>query len=336
MPDEWYYTQEGRGRGPVSEARLKELLDTGQLRPNDILWKEGITQKIKVESLFAAREQPEAPPAPAEAAPPAAPPPAVPDWLGDVAGAEQARAAGRQLPPESQPLDWLKDVPPPRSPLPPPPPPAAAPAAEPAAAAAEPPPAEPAADADVELLALAADFTRAAAEEQPARERPAPAPAQPPQRGPGRFLLLSNLFLSGAALVLAVLALGLHFYPNALRPALAHYDFSTPRAALVSRLQMQLRGDVPAAMELQALTAEDRLKEELETLEVRWEAEWQGIKVLFIAFRQAEVWHHSAVGFERNARTGYWIQVPLRLDDMRADNSDLAKQIESWEKEGHF
>jgi hypothetical protein len=46
MPDEWYYTQEGRGHGPVSEARLEELLATGQLRPNDILWKEGMTQKI--------------------------------------------------------------------------------------------------------------------------------------------------------------------------------------------------------------------------------------------------------------------------------------------------
>jgi hypothetical protein len=125
-------------------------------------------------------------------------------------------------------------------------------------------------------------------------------------------------------------------FANRPRSGLAPYDLSTPRAALVSRLQMQLRGDVPAAMELQALAGEDKLKEKLQTLEVRYESEWQGVKILFIAYRQGGVMRYSAVGFEQNARTGYWVQVPVRLDEVRARNADLAKQIESWERDGRF
>jgi hypothetical protein len=336
MPDEWYYTQDGRGHGPVSEARLEELLAAGQLRPNDILWMEGMTQKIKVEALLAAEEGPETPPSPAEQAKtagPPVPPPAVPDRLEDAAGAEPSRAAGRQPPPAaSRPLDWQKDAPPPRSP-----PQAATEAAEPAAGAAEPaPPAEPAADVDVELQALAADFAQAAAQEKAAAERPAPAPAQPRQRGPGRLLLVANLLLSTAAVALALLALALHFWANPLGPGLAGYDLSTPRAALVSRLQMQQRKDIRAALELQALTEGDKFREKLDTLEVEREVEWKGGTILFIAFQQDGVRRHSAVGFERDARTGYWLQVPLNLDRVRAADPDLAKHVESWESEGRF
>jgi hypothetical protein len=339
MPDEWYYTQEGRGRGPVSETQLRALLAAQQLRPNDIVWKEGMTQKIKVEALLAAQERREAepapPPVPGDA--PAAPAPAaaVPDWLEDVARAEEARAASRPPPPtENQPLDWLKDMPPPRPPLPLATPPAPPPAADPAAASA--PLAEPVADAtvDVELIALAADSARAVAPEQPPSEPPAPAPAEPSGRAPGQLLLLGNLVLSGAAVVLALLALALHFFADPLGPGLARYDLTTPQAAVRSEMQMRLHHDARAVLELQALAEEGRLKEKIDTLEVRKEVDWKDGKVLFITYLENGTRRYSAAGFEKDARTGSWLPVPLSLAEVRAENADLAKQIESWEKDG--
>src|SRR5690349_23581067 len=119
MADEWYYTQDGRGHGPVSEARLEALLTSGQLRPNDILWQEGMTQKIKVADLLAALEGPAEAPGPDEAPEPAAPPAGGPDWLRDVAAGQPVGPAGGPAPrePPATPRDWLDDV---RKGIPPP------------------------------------------------------------------------------------------------------------------------------------------------------------------------------------------------------------------------
>ena len=38
---DWYYTQNGEQRGPVSPAQLKQLAQSGQLQPTDLVFKEG-------------------------------------------------------------------------------------------------------------------------------------------------------------------------------------------------------------------------------------------------------------------------------------------------------
>src|SRR5262245_40456274 len=42
MADEWYYAQRGVRTGPVSIERLRQLAGAGQLRPEDLVWKEGM------------------------------------------------------------------------------------------------------------------------------------------------------------------------------------------------------------------------------------------------------------------------------------------------------
>ena len=198
--DEWYYTQEGRGHGPVSEARLRQLLKSRQLRPNDIIWQEGSNEKVRVEDVLAAQEGPEeapaAPPAPAEAAAPAVPP-TEPDRPRDVAASPPAGPAGA-------PRDWREDVrqgalPPRRAP---------APAAE-AEQQPLPEPAPPAA-ADADLTAAAGAVIPGPPAPEPAADRPAAA-AAPPGQAPRNLALLASFALSACALVLALIAIALHF-----------------------------------------------------------------------------------------------------------------------------
>lgn len=44
MPTEWFYTQSGSKCGPVDSGTLKELARTGQLKPEDLLWNEGMAE----------------------------------------------------------------------------------------------------------------------------------------------------------------------------------------------------------------------------------------------------------------------------------------------------
>jgi hypothetical protein len=44
MTDQWYYTSDGQQKGPVGIAELKHLAASGQLRPTDLVWKEGMPQ----------------------------------------------------------------------------------------------------------------------------------------------------------------------------------------------------------------------------------------------------------------------------------------------------
>src|SRR5262245_3959390 len=77
MASEWYYSHEGQRHGPVSSEQLRELVATGKLRPDDLIWKEGMDNWMpagKAKKLF-----------PADAATAQAPA-SVPTRVGDVDG----------------------------------------------------------------------------------------------------------------------------------------------------------------------------------------------------------------------------------------------------------
>jgi hypothetical protein len=43
MASEWFYTRDGKTKiGPVSSAQLQAHGKSGQLRPTDMLWREGM------------------------------------------------------------------------------------------------------------------------------------------------------------------------------------------------------------------------------------------------------------------------------------------------------
>jgi len=69
---EWYYAHDGQQAGPISALELKQLADAGRLRPDDLVWQEGMkdwTPARKVKGLFEAK-QAVAPSTPTVAAPP--------------------------------------------------------------------------------------------------------------------------------------------------------------------------------------------------------------------------------------------------------------------------
>lgn len=39
---QWFYSEQGKSRGPVEEARLAELITTGAVRRDDLVWREGM------------------------------------------------------------------------------------------------------------------------------------------------------------------------------------------------------------------------------------------------------------------------------------------------------
>jgi TM2 domain-containing membrane protein YozV len=64
MATEWFYTQNGDRRGPVSESEIKALAAEGRLRPDDLVWQAGMaewTAAGKVPHLFAAGGPPPMP-----------------------------------------------------------------------------------------------------------------------------------------------------------------------------------------------------------------------------------------------------------------------------------
>ena len=44
MPKRWYYAKGNQKYGPITAENLKQLADSGQLSPNDLVWREGMPQ----------------------------------------------------------------------------------------------------------------------------------------------------------------------------------------------------------------------------------------------------------------------------------------------------
>jgi hypothetical protein len=56
---QWYYAKNDQPMGPVTPAELQQLVDTGELKPDDLLWREGMeawTTAINLYGLFNAPE----------------------------------------------------------------------------------------------------------------------------------------------------------------------------------------------------------------------------------------------------------------------------------------
>jgi hypothetical protein len=69
MTKQWHYTRDGEKHGPVSDAELRQLAANGSLQPDDLIWKEGMTDWRKagsVKGLFSDDNQspPPVPPKP--------------------------------------------------------------------------------------------------------------------------------------------------------------------------------------------------------------------------------------------------------------------------------
>ena len=67
MAHQWYCSIDGEERGPLVSREIRELAAKGSLRPNDLIWREGLPDWVRadsVEGLFPKQQQPGPPPIP--------------------------------------------------------------------------------------------------------------------------------------------------------------------------------------------------------------------------------------------------------------------------------
>src|SRR5262249_2585142 len=82
---EWYYARNNQRLGPVSTEQLKQLASSGQLSPNDLVWKDAMANWMAASTIPNLFPSPAPAPAPAPAPLPApAPPPPGPGAAGTM------------------------------------------------------------------------------------------------------------------------------------------------------------------------------------------------------------------------------------------------------------
>lgn len=52
MMHEWYYTQNGEQKGPVDEATLEKLYQTGEILSDDLIWEKSLPDWVKAGSVL--------------------------------------------------------------------------------------------------------------------------------------------------------------------------------------------------------------------------------------------------------------------------------------------
>jgi hypothetical protein len=150
----------------------------------------------------------------------------------------------------------------------------------------------------------------------------------PRQRAGG----MTSVALSLIALGIASTALGFVLFRDPLGAGIGKYDLSTPKSSLESRLKIQLNNDVRALLELERQIQGKKLKEKLDTLEIRKEAEFRGRKILFVAYKSDGINKYSLEYVEKDANTGYWLPTFVNSYDVEKENKDLAVQMRKWEE----
>jgi hypothetical protein len=152
-----------------------------------------------------------------------------------------------------------------------------------------------------------------------------------------------SIFLSLLALLTALGVLGWQLYakfvpgqepPNPLGQGLKAYNFSTPKDAYLSQLQIEQKRDILARLELDEARHGPELKEQLDTTQIRKEENWKGVTLLFIEYKRKGVSKYFIQGYEKGSRSGLWLPRYVSAYEVRKDNPDLANRMESWTKNG--
>lgn len=95
--------------------------------------------------------------------------------------------------------------------------------------------------------------------------------------------------------------------------------------------------DIRAIFQMRELLYGPLQKERLKTIEIRKEAEWRGILLLFVTFTEKGIRKYQIQGMEKDARSGKWFPRHVGRDpEMKEQNPRLHKQIENWETKGEL
>ena len=137
-----------------------------------------------------------------------------------------------------------------------------------------------------------------------------------------------NSVVSGLALLVGVFCL---MTKTNLGGGMSDYDFSSPEKTMRSVKMLEAKADILAMSEYRSFKRGDRFKEELDTLEVHDEADYDGKKLLFISFERGGKKRYDVDAFEKDADSGKWMTSYLSGYKL-PENSEMKKRIEKWEE----
>ena len=156
-------------------------------------------------------------------------------------------------------------------------------------------------------------------------------------------------WLPSVALILASISTGMSGYllykshqeqaqqmGDAHGTALKAYDFSSPKGALVSGMQMRLKGDLRAILEYERMLNRRQLEESLKSLKVHDQAERMGQVVLFYTVDEDGIQQHSVAYLEKDATSGMWrpasriIGSAIRPSGSTTPEDPIDRKIREW------
>jgi hypothetical protein len=135
---------------------------------------------------------------------------------------------------------------------------------------------------------------------------------------------------------------------NPLDPPLVGYDFSSPAAALKADMQMQSKGDLRAHAELTKQIRGPELKEQLDSLEVKKEADFKqpdplagpgqagkfrDLKLLFVTFKKNGESQYTVEALVKHPDSGLWQRTVFNYAYAEATDKALAKEVRDWDSQ---
>ncbi len=138
------------------------------------------------------------------------------------------------------------------------------------------------------------------------------------------------LILSAAALLVAMVALGIATFRSPLGRGLKSYDLSTPEAAVKSLIQIHKGHDLKAQLDLSDLQEGNSVEEMIRTLEIHKQADFNDKKILFISYTRKGTKIKSIETLEKDPESKIWLPKFLSHSDVSLVNEQLAKEMESW------
>ena len=138
------------------------------------------------------------------------------------------------------------------------------------------------------------------------------------------------LFLSAAALLVAIAALGIATFRSPLGRGIRSYDLSSPEAAVKSLVQIQKGHDLKAQLDLTDLQEGNSGEEMIRTLEIHRKADFNDKKILFVSYTRKGTKIKSIETFEKDPESKMWLPKFLSNSDVSLVNEQLAKEMKSW------
>jgi hypothetical protein len=114
-----------------------------------------------------------------------------------------------------------------------------------------------------------------------------------------------------------------------LASAGSSYDFSTPQSAVTSEWQMELDGDIEAAIAHRVQTEGPAIRDRLASFRVQKEAQENGFTVLFASYQEKGKEHREIYAMKPDAESGIWRRSFI-YDETWSDG--LRKEIEDWQR----